>query len=164
MQKMRFNTMAFVPFFSLFMFLSLAVVCPVSSEDDIQLKPASAVQNSGQTLSSLQSFEVYQFHDNYVVETNHVPPEIFMYLKTALSKDAAFPMKSPAEGVVHLECRHSGCGLLRMWVTVGMNGKILWETTEKTRKTIDWPIDQRDLSKNLAQKLLNAYHQDTAKP
>ncbi|MBY0449579.1 MAG: hypothetical protein K2X01_03005 [Cyanobacteria bacterium] len=133
---------------------SLVALTPALTEDDIQLKPA----RSEQTLATLKSFEVYQFHDTYAIETKHVPPEIFMYVKSALSKDSQFPMASPAEGTVHLECIRYNCGLVRMWVTVGANGKTIWETTEKTRKTFDWPLDQRDISKNLAQKLLNAYH------
>ncbi len=134
---------------------SLIVLSPAFTEDEISLKPAI----SDVTLATLKTFEVNQFHDNYTVETKHVPPEMFMYVKTALSKEPQFPMASPAEGVVHLECRGYDCGLIRMWVTLGPNGKTIWETTEKTRKSFDWPLDQRDISKNLAQKLLNAYQQ-----
>ena len=83
----------------------------------------------------LESFEV-QVDPPFGFQTDHretPPPEISEYIRTALINEKRLKYDSPGEGVLRLVCENERCNLIRAELIAGVNGPIVWQTTERYR-------------------------------
>jgi len=86
------------------------------------------VHNDLDKLRAMKSFEIYQFHDDFDTEVNHVPQALMSLTATALSHTPELPYGSPAEGLIVLDCIKPDCGQIRVVVREGnVNAPVVWQ-------------------------------------
>lgn len=110
-------------------------------------------------LGELRSFEVQQFekHD-FSSDREMVPPEIVEYVRTAIQNDERLVYRSPGEGIVRLYCDSALCGRIRIEVTQGQNGPVLWKTSREYRPLVGlMQLDGRKLAKRIVNDLAADY-------
>ncbi|MBK8189112.1 MAG: hypothetical protein IPK79_01525 [Vampirovibrionales bacterium] len=80
-------------------------------------------------LAAVETFEVAQFHENFGLQQQEVPPEILLNLRTALHQETSLPSASPAQGVLTLACEGLSCRHIQANLRLNnVHGPTLWQT------------------------------------
>jgi hypothetical protein len=111
------------------------------------------------SLGDIHTFEVHQFEkEDFSAGREKVPPEIVEYARTAIQNDERLLYRSPGEGIVHLYCDSPQCGRIRMEVTQGVDGPVVWKTSRQFRAPIVFvEPDSRKFAKKLVNELATDY-------
>jgi hypothetical protein len=89
------------------------------------------------SLGELRTFEVHQFEkQDFSSGRENVPPEIVEYARTAMQNDERLLYSSPGDGIVHFYCDSPRCGKIRIEVTKGQDGPIVWQRSRQFRPAI----------------------------
>lgn len=110
-------------------------------------------------LGDLRSFEVHEFEaQNFSSDREKVPPEIVEYVRTAIQNDERFTYRSPGEGIVRLYCDSPLCGRIRMEITQGQDGPVVWKASRQFRPVVTLvEPNARKFAKNLVSDLAAEY-------
>jgi hypothetical protein len=110
-------------------------------------------------LGELRSFEVHQFEKyDFSSSREMVPPEIVQYARTAIQNDERFTYRSPGAGIVHFYCDGPLCGRIRMEVTQGQDGPVVWKASRQYRPLLGFiQPDGRKFAKKLVKDLAADY-------
>lgn len=121
----------------------------------------NAVRANEQTasLGEIRTFEVHQFEkQDFSSGREKVPPEIVEYARTAMQNDERLLYNSPGDGIVHFYCDSPRCGKIRMEVTQGQDGPVVWQISKQFRPAITLvEPDSRQFAKKLVAELAMAY-------
>ena len=119
----------------------------------------ACVKEKNTALGELRSFEVHEFEKNdFSSAREMVPPEIVQYARTAIQSDERLTYRSPGEGIVHFYCDGPLCGRIRMEVTQGQDGPVVWKTSRQYRPFVGMmQPDSRKFAKKLVEDLAADY-------
>lgn len=118
----------------------------------------ASVQTSN-ALGDIRTFEVHNFekHD-FSSGREMVPPEIVEYARTAIQNDERLMYRSPGEGIVHFSCDSPECGRIKVIVTQGEDGPVVWSTSRQFRAPIVLKEpNSRQFAKDIVKRLASDY-------
>ncbi len=145
--------------------ICLGVSLAVAAVSTLLFETPSRADEQAVSLGDLRTFDVQDFEQTGLeLGRSNLPPELVEYAREAIQTDERLRYSSPGQGVVHLYCETPDCGRLRIEVTQGPDGPMVWQTTETYRSLMgklfmfqSFQPDNRKFAKMLVSRLATDY-------
>ncbi|HEY9745077.1 MAG TPA: hypothetical protein V6C99_02540 [Oculatellaceae cyanobacterium] len=115
--------------------------------------------DSTSELGALHSFEVHQFEAyDFSSERERVLPEVIEYARTAIQSNEQLLYHSPGEGLVRFYCDSPSCNRIRVEVTKGKDGPVVWKTVRQLKPPVALKEpDSRRFARSIIEDLARDY-------
>ena len=145
--------------------LMVGFLIPGQAVSAKQKPQTELIQNESFNLGDVRSFGIYDMprHDFAASRQANVPAEVVEYTRTALQNDNRIQYASPAQGMLHFYCDDNLCTRLKVELTQGTDGPVLWRTVQNYWM---WPWREIQLAPNtrkFAEKIVNLLVDDYQK-
>jgi len=138
---------------SLALCLTTLLVSPNALADSHDLR--AAVDIPTPSLASIKRFDVQPFTQPFTPEPYRVNAELSENVRQALAQKHAFPLGSPADGLITLGCADNHCKHITVKITARSSQTLIWEKSFPAYKRFFanafWSVSQAQTT--LAQKI-----------
>lgn len=140
---------------------SMSVMVFLSGAVGLSPPVGAQVDDRAFQLADVRTFDVHGFERHYfAVQRDALPSEVIEYARTAIQQHRQLRYDTPGEAVLHFHCASNNCNRVRVELTHGEDGPVLWQSEHRYRSFFSPKApNSRQFAQRIVQQLAQDYIQ-----